>query len=330
MYIHTKTLDDLLRDVFNKLLKSKNLISSTRGDSYEEYGVLLQLNNPTARLSRTEKKATIFSCLGELLWYLSGSNELDFIKYYIPLYAEDSEDDKTIYGGYGPRLLNKHGINQLDNILSLLKQKPQSRRAVIQIFDAEDITINRKEIPCTCTFQFLIREKKLHMITSMRSNDAFIGLPHDFFAFTMMQEIIARSLNLKLGIYKHFVGSLHLYTKNLNDAKQYLSEGWQDVISMPEMPFGDPWPSINVLLEYEHLIRNGEVIDVNSIKLEPYWKDFVLLLLIYRYLKDKNYRDVVHIKNHMSTNIYENYIRKKLTSKVNNGTSQIQLEIPTT
>ena len=67
-------------------------------------------------------------------------NELDFISYYIDTYGKYSDDGKTIYGGYGPRLFNAKGsINQIQNVLELLKKTPSSRKAVIQLFDSEDL-----------------------------------------------------------------------------------------------------------------------------------------------------------------------------------------------
>src|SRR5258706_1711153 len=103
MYMTEATLDDLLRRVIEKLLKSKNRINPTRGSATELTGVLLRITNPRARLSRTEKKGTLFSCLGELFWYLAKSRSLRFISYYLPNYRECSDDGRTIYGGYGPR-----------------------------------------------------------------------------------------------------------------------------------------------------------------------------------------------------------------------------------
>src|SRR5690606_18825384 len=135
----------------------------------------------------------------ELLWYLSGSNKLDFICYYLRHYKKFSDDGKTIHGGYGPRLFDLRGNNQIENIISLLRRKRDSRQAVIQLFDANDLAEEHKDIPCTCTLQFLVRQDRLHLVTSMRSNDAFWGLPHDIFSFTMLQEIMARSLDLEIG-----------------------------------------------------------------------------------------------------------------------------------
>jgi thymidylate synthase len=85
-------------------------------------------------------------------------------------------------------------------VIELLGNRPTSRRAVIQIFNAEDIAAIHREIPCTTTLQFFVRNERLDMVTTMRSNDAYLGLPHDVFCFTMLQEIIARSLGREIGI----------------------------------------------------------------------------------------------------------------------------------
>src|ERR1700693_6278348 len=109
MYIVENTLDDLLHRVFEDVFKSDTHVEATKGANRELGGVLLELKNPTARLSRTESKGTVYSCLGETLWYLAGSNELDFIKYYLSRYGENSDDGQTIYGAYGPRLFKRDG-----------------------------------------------------------------------------------------------------------------------------------------------------------------------------------------------------------------------------
>lgn len=179
MYLTAATVDDLLRQVFGKLLKSPNVIRPSRGRARELAGVLLKLENPKARLSRTESKGKLFSALGELLWYLAKTNGLAFINYYLSAYAEESDDGETVYGGYGPRLFDMRGHDQIANVIAGLRKSPDSRRAVIQLFDAADLAKRRVEIPCTCTLQFMIRRRRLHMFTYMRSNDAYLGLPHD-------------------------------------------------------------------------------------------------------------------------------------------------------
>lgn len=316
LYISAPILDDLLRKVYTKLLNKKllnsvNHVEATKGFNVEINGVLLSLENPRARLSRTERKGTLFSCLGELLWYLSGTNELAFISYYISRYKDMSDDQKTIHGGYGPRIFGSGIDNQVIRVIETLKVRPGSRQAVIQIFSAADTLKKYKDIPCTCTMQYFVRGKFLHMMTHMRSNDAFLGLPHDIFAFTMLQEIIARSLALELGQYKHSVGSLHLYDEHRKDAEDYISEGWQEKYPMPAMPQCDPWPSIRLLLDAEQDIRLGRNMGLDLSTIDPYWADIIRILQVFNYTKDLNRFGLIKpLKDIMSSKIYSMYFDK--------------------
>ena len=222
-HICSETIDDLMRLVIERILSAGDCIRPTRGPARELSGVLLEITNPLCRISRTETRGKPFSCLGELCWYLARTNNLAFICYYISNYSEYSKGA----GCYGPRLFDLRGINQFDNVASILRSRPDSRQAVIQLFDGSDIFGEKRDVPCTCTLQFMVRGNKLNLIAYMRSNDAYLGLPHDVFCFTMLQEIMARMLCVDLGTYRHMVGSLHLYKRNIPSAKEFLDEGWQ-------------------------------------------------------------------------------------------------------
>src|ERR1700722_5822058 len=276
------TLDDILRDVINEIFKRGETIFPTKGEAREISGVLLEITNPLARLSRTETRGRIFSALGELCWYLAGSRRVEFIAYYIKEYLKIGEECE-IHGAYCPRLFKWRGVNQISNVINILRQKSNSRQAVIQLFDAHDVSERHEDVPCTCTLQFMQRDRKVYLIVNMRSNDVHWGLPHDVFCFTMLQEIIAKSLKVEVGTYKHFVGSLHLYVKHTNAAKGFLKEGFQRTSPvMPPMPTDDPWPSIGRLLKAESAIRNGEALDESQLEgVDAYWVDFVRLLQLY-------------------------------------------------
>ena len=202
----------------------------------------------------------------------------------IPKYREFAEEG-ILFGAYGPRLLEMRGVtNQLENIISLLKRKSSSRQAVIQLFDAEDIIHEHKDVPCTTTVQFLQRRNHLEMITIMRSNDVYLGLPHDVFCFTMIQEIVARRLGVELGTYRHIVGSLHLYDRDNDAAASYLDEGWQATTEcMPSMPSGDPTAKFRCFLDAESNIRLRRSFDLDEMGLDKYWADLVRLLQLYHY-----------------------------------------------
>ena len=315
-YFCCKTIDDVMHEVLEELLDSGKIVNSEKGESLELMGVILEIENPRARLSRTENRGKPFSCLGELLWYLSKRKSLEFIGYYIRAYRDLSEDGE-IWGGYGPRLFDWEGINQFENIVSRLKKKPSTRKAVIQLWDRADLDLDlpHKDVPCTCTFQFFVRDNLLHMLTSMRSNDIYVGFPHDVFCFTMLQEILARTLGLEIGTYKHSVGSLHLYTKNIEGAKIFLEEGWQSTLNpMPPMPLGDPWPAISQLLETEEAIRLGGIESTEiPMGLHEYWADLIRILQLFRCcvrVKDPERAKVIEESMHSS--VYKPFIAQKM------------------
>jgi len=316
-FFKAETLDDLMHEVLEKLLSLEGYVEASRGRMKELFGVNFLLTNPRARLSRSESKGKLFSALGELLWYLTGENDLEFIKYYVgSVYERESDDGITVRSGYGERLFNYRGaINQIENVIHLLQEKPSSRRAVIQLFDASDLTAPYKSIPCTCTLQLLIRDGKLNLLVNMRSNDAYLGLPHDVFAFTMLQEIIARSVGVDVGVYQHCVGSLHLYEDHLDKARGYIEEGWMNKISMNPMPTGDPWPAINKVGRIADLVRSDGSVDVNEIDLKPYWRDVCFLLMWLHSFKLKDFPKCSELQSGINDRAYHIFIDDKLANR---------------
>lgn len=279
--IERESLDAVLHQLYQDIDAHGRPHAGSRGDTLELLGVGLRITNPRARISRSENRGKPFSALGELLWYLSGSNTLDFIKPYVSEYEKEAVGG-ILEGAYGPRLLAMRGsIDQLASVDKLLRKKPGSRRAVVQLFNAEDIATDHVEVPCTTTLQFHQREGRLHMSVTLRSNDAYWGLPHDVFCFTMIQEMMAGRLGVDLGEYHHFVGSMHVYDDHLADMRAYLDEGFQQVHAMPAMPEGNPFGIVDSLLAIEARLRSGELIDADAEMGDPYWADIVRLLQVF-------------------------------------------------
>jgi thymidylate synthase len=284
--IEQESLDAVLHQLYLGIeARGHHHAGGTRGDrlggTLELLGVALRIANPRARISRSENRGKPFSALGELLWYLSGSDKLAFIKPYVAEYENDAVDG-ALEGAYGPRLLAMRGqIDQFESIDRLLRRNPGSRRAVIQLFNAEDIADEHREIPCTTTLQFHQREGLLHLSVTLRSNDAYWGLPHDVFCFTMIQEMMARRLGVELGEYYHYVGSMHVYDKYLPGMRAYLDEGFHQVHPMPAMPSGNPFDLVPRLLDIEARLRDGQEVQPGTEIADPYWADIVRLLQVF-------------------------------------------------
>jgi thymidylate synthase len=303
-FFSADTIDDLMNDAYTHVLEQGVTIAPTNGQAKELFGVIVELKKPRARVSRSQNRERIFSALGELLWYLSGSDDVDQIAYYVSFYKDfGASVDGHVLGAYGPRLMHFDQINQVEAVIKMLKKNPDSRNAVIQLFDHRD----EKYAPCTLALQFAVRDGRLVMMTSMRSNDLFWGFPHDLFAFSMIQEIIARSVGIDIGHYYHSVGSLHLYKVHEVDATEYLNEGWHDAVTMPPMPEEDPWEQIHNLLALERYIRVSSQPEIEDLQLpsHPYWRDLALLLFAYKLTVERR-SDVL---NEIASKIHSDYFR---------------------
>jgi thymidylate synthase len=286
--VEADTLDDVMRQLFQCLLSEGIPQEATRGKNLEVIGAGLRLRNPRARLSRSETKRKPVSAIAELCWYLSGSDSVEMIAFWVPRYRAEAEDDGRVNGAYGPRLFGQREDAQICRIVEMLSESAGTRRAVIQLFDRKDIAqdVRFKDVPCTSTIQFLSRSDQLHLIVNMRSNDVYRGLPHDVFAFTMLQELVARQLNLELGEYIHLVGSMHLYDSDQDRVRQFLQEGWQSRTgSMRPMPPGPQSSHITDLLQAEKQLRGGFGYADLTLPEDHYWADLARLLALHRAYK---------------------------------------------
>ena len=103
--------DDVMRSSIAEVLESGIRITPSKGAALELHPVVLELTNPLARLSRTEARGRLFSALAETCWYLSRSNDVEFISYYLEHYRQLGEAG-IVWGGYGARLFGFDGDDQ--------------------------------------------------------------------------------------------------------------------------------------------------------------------------------------------------------------------------
>lgn len=160
----------------------------------------------------------------ECLWYLSGENRGDWLVPWSAHYEERfAQDDGLCWGAYGPRLMDLPGttaFTPLETVARELEASPESRQCVAPIFAAKDRDVLCKrprvrDMPCTLSLQFFVEDGgEVSLVTTMRSNDLWLGFPYDVFCFTTIQRLMAARLGRAPGGYFHQAGSLHLYDKN--------------------------------------------------------------------------------------------------------------------
>jgi thymidylate synthase len=205
------------------LLASQGKESAPRGKRIKELKSLtVKIENPKKRiLTLPIRKISLPFAFGELVWYLSGRNDLAMMEYYSKMMASFSDDGKTLNSAYGYRIFGKHPLLPFDqwaNVVSILRLDPDSRQAVIHLHTPNNM--KTKDEVCTLSLQFMIREGKLDMYTTMRSNDIVWGFTYDVFSFTTFQELMANELDVEVGEYYHTANSMHVYEKDfelLND-----------------------------------------------------------------------------------------------------------------
>lgn len=174
------------------------------------------INDPTRFIVTSPiRKLPMRYAVAELLWYMSSTDKISAIQPYTKAWDRMSDNGETVNSNYGHKIQSFYGFNQWGLCVDMLKKDPLTRQAVIHIKDARNyITKPTKDVPCTLTLQFFIRNGKLHMTVNMRSNDLWMGFPYDVFNFCALQNLMAMELGISVGTYTHIAGSLHLYKRN--------------------------------------------------------------------------------------------------------------------
>ena len=177
------------------------------------------VEDPTRSIvSSPIRKMPMRYAVGELAWYLSGSNKVKDISRFAKKWVDISDDGETNNSAYGWRIFDKFGFDQWQHVKELLWKDPNSRQAVIHIKDADNRPT--KDVPCTVYLQFFIRNGKLNLSVHMRSNDIWMGVPYDMFSFTFLQMKMAMELGVEIGQYTHYAGSLHIYARDYAAAQK--------------------------------------------------------------------------------------------------------------
>jgi thymidylate synthase len=218
------------------------------------------------------------------------------IGYYAPMMRQSSGDGRTLTGtAYGRTLFTttgRVGRTQWQRVLDLLTKDNDTKRAVLSIFHPDELIIDdNPDVSCTIAAQLLLRDGALHMSCYMRGNDAFMGLPSDVFSFTVLQELAAHQLGVRVGRYSHHVGSMHINLPNKSKVRSLLAEvdapGYQPPpFRFPAMPADACMTSLRLLVQEEAGLRANRhqhtATSVAATGLAPYWQQVLLLLELYR------------------------------------------------
>ena len=203
-----------------------------RGTKQKEmcfYGVTLE--NPTDLLiSYPSRKFNPTYAVTEWLWYLSRNRSTVNIGKMAKIWDMIKDKNEECESNYGEYLLS---TGQWDWVVKELVDDKDSRRATIAVNQPYHKKANPLDIPCTQFIQFFIRDNELNMGVYMRSNDVIFGFCNDLFTFALFHQLMYNDLkehysDLKLGKYTHNAGSMHIYERHYEMAKNIINEGGEN------------------------------------------------------------------------------------------------------
>lgn len=185
----------------------------------------IEVPGPVTTVYRTPQRRVLFDSvrdanpffhLMESLWILAGSNRAALPEYFLGSITRFSDNGISFHGAYGERLRFAYGFDQLAQVIDLLREKPDTRQAVVSIWHPEkDLATATKDLPCNDMVMFSIRDGYLHMTVCNRSNDVIWGAyGANAVQFSMLQEWVAAMTETNVGYYVQQSNSYHVYPDN--------------------------------------------------------------------------------------------------------------------
>lgn len=176
----------------------------------------------------TTKKVHLRSIIHELLWFISGDTNISYLKEnkvsIWDEWADENGDLGPVYGHQWRSWPDGNGgtIDQIENLVTMLKNNPNSRRHIVSAWNVADIE-SMALPPCHCLFQFYVADGKLSCQLYQRSADVFLGVPFNIASYALFTMMLAQVCNLQLGEFIHTFGDAHLYSNHFEQAKLQLS-----------------------------------------------------------------------------------------------------------
>ncbi|AWW32328.1 thymidylate synthase [Echinicola strongylocentroti] len=198
----------------------------------------------------TTKKCHLKSIIYELLWFLKGDTNIQYLKdHKVRIWDEWADEDGDLGPVYGYQWRHwpdgKGGeIDQIKNLINQIKNNPNSRRLLVSAWNVADVD-NMALPPCHTMFQFYVAEGKLSCQLYQRSADVFLGVPFNIASYALFTMMIAQVCDLEPGDFIHTFGDAHLYSNHIEQAKLQLS---RDCRPLPTMKIN---PAVKDIFSFE-------------------------------------------------------------------------------
>lgn len=176
----------------------------------------------------TTKKTHMRSITHELLWFLKGETNIQYLKdNRVKIWDEWADKDGNLGPVYGHQwrswqAADGRTIDQIAQLIEQIKTNPDSRRLIVSAWNVGEID-KMALPPCHCFFQFYVADGKLSCQLYQRSADIFLGVPFNIASYSLLVLMIAQVTGLKPGEFVHTMGDAHLYDNHLEQARLQLS-----------------------------------------------------------------------------------------------------------
>lgn len=176
----------------------------------------------------TTKQLHLRSVIHELLWFLQGDTNIDYLRRNrVTIWDEWADADGDLGPVYGYQWRSWPGpddthIDQIAGLIRDLKRNPYSRRHVVSAWNVADLP-QMKLPPCHCLFQFFVADGRLSCQLYQRSADIFLGVPFNIASYALLTMMVAQVTGYEPGEFVHTFGDAHLYLNHLDQARLQLS-----------------------------------------------------------------------------------------------------------
>ncbi len=176
----------------------------------------------------TTKKLHLKSIVYELLWFLTGDTNVQYLKEHgVSIWNEWADENGNLGPVYGKQWRSWEGadgtvVDQITDVINQIKTNPDSRRLIVSAWNVAELP-KMALMPCHSLFQFYVADGKLSCQLYQRSADVFLGVPFNIASYALLTMMIAQVCDLQLGDFVHSFGDVHLYNNHIEQAQLQLT-----------------------------------------------------------------------------------------------------------
>ncbi len=210
------------------------------------FGYQMRFNLQDGFPAMTTKKLHFKSIIHELLWFLKGETNIQYLKdngvTIWDEWADENGDLGPVYGAQWRawRAADGKTLDQITDVIEMIKNNPDSRRLIVSAWNVGELD-KMALMPCHAFFQFYVADGKLSCQLYQRSADIFLGVPFNIASYALLTMMIAQVCNLKPGGFVHTLGDAHLYLNHLAQVDEQLS---RQPLALPVMKINSGVDSI--------------------------------------------------------------------------------------